>query len=109
MNKNKEYYKEYYYRTIVDLLGGVKEGLIQGVAFDMRWPVLNNKLTPSIKIVYSIPLVYDTNREARYGSLYLNPKLDIMPFETFNIIIGSELFFASCQKKFSEFCGRSYN
>lgn len=93
-NKDKEYYKTYYYRSITDSLAGVREGLLQGIIFEMKWPVINALLTPSIVVMYSIPLIYDTNREARYGSLYLNPELDIKPVDSFHIIIGADLFYS---------------
>jgi len=94
INEDQEYYDIYYYRILTDNLGGVREGLINGIAVHLKWPMLNSLLTPSLKVIYTLPSLYDTDREIRFGSLYLKTQLDIMPFETFNILIGAELFFS---------------
>jgi hypothetical protein len=56
--------------------------------------VLDSLLTPSIKIAYLIPLIYDYDHEIRYGSLYINPELDIMPIDSFHIKIGASLYYS---------------
>jgi hypothetical protein len=94
LNKSEGYYEEFYYRSLTDNLGLIREGFLHGIALRMEWPVLSNLLTPSIEITYSIPLLYDTDREARYGNLYFNPELDIMPLDSFHILIGADLFFS---------------
>ena len=60
----------------------------------MECPLLNSLLNPKITIVYLIPLVYDYEHEIRYGALAIRPELDIMPIDSFHIVIGADLFFS---------------
>ncbi len=94
LNKSENYYNEFYYRTLTDSLALIREGLLHGVSLRMEWSILNDLLTPSFETVYSIPIIYDTNREARYGNLYFNPQIDIMPLDSFHILLGADLFFS---------------
>ena len=94
LNENEEYYEEFFYRKFTDNLALRREGFLHGISLKMEWPVLASLLTPSIEAIYSIPLIYDTDREARYGNLYINPELDIMPLDSFHILIGADLFFS---------------
>ncbi|MCG8570134.1 MAG: hypothetical protein MJB14_08340 [Spirochaetes bacterium] len=97
----KDYMKEYYYRALVYQLGTVTQGLTQGLSINMEWPVLDSKLTPSITAAYFLPLLYgyEHGQEVRYGSLALQPELDIMPFDSFHIVIGSNLYFSWIKQK----------
>ena len=92
--KDEDYYEEYYYRAVLYGLGSSYEGFLQGITFNMEWPVLNDVLTPSIVVGYYLPLIYDYDREAKYGSLYINPELDISPIDSFHILFGADLFYA---------------
>lgn len=94
LNKSESYYEKFYYRKFTDKLALIREGFLHGISLRMEWPVLNSLLTPSIETIYSIPMIYDTDREARYGNLYINPEFDIMPLDSFHIIIGADLFFS---------------
>jgi len=96
---DRSYMKRFYYRAMVEKLGEVNEGLLQGISLKMKWPVLDNLLTPSLAASYILPLVYDYDEEKRYGSLYFNTELDIMPIDSFHIIIGTDLYFSWIQKK----------
>lgn len=102
-DKNKigdeKYMEEFYYRVLVNGLGGVTEGFLHGISLNMKWPVLNELLTPSITFSYILPLIYDYDEEKRYGSLYIKPELDIMPIDSFHILIGANLYFSWAQKK----------
>lgn len=91
---SKKYMEEYYYRLLTNKLGGIDAGLIQAVSINLKWPVLNDLVTPSVAFLYSIPLIYDYNQEIRYGGIYLNPELDIIPFDSFHIIIGADLYYS---------------
>lgn len=93
-NEVKSYYREFYYRSLTDVLGGVTEGLLNGLSIQMKWPVLKSKLVPTLELLYSIPAIYNTDREARYGNLYIKPELEINPMEAFYILIGADLFFS---------------
>jgi hypothetical protein len=94
LNENENYYSEFYYRKTTDSLALIREGFLQGVSLKMNWPVFKSVLTPSIESVYTVPAIYNTDREARYGTLYINPEIDIMPLDSFHILIGSDLFFS---------------
>lgn len=96
---DQSYMKRFYYRAMVEKLGEVNEGFLQGVSLKMKWPVLDNLLTPSLAASYILPLIYDYDEEKRYGSLYFNTELDIMPVDSFHIIVGTDLYFSWVQKK----------
>ncbi|MCG8572511.1 MAG: hypothetical protein MJB14_20450 [Spirochaetes bacterium] len=115
LDQSTNYHKEQYYRAVTDNMALVREGLVQGIALELKWPVLNDLLTPQIRIVYSLPLDYDTEQEIRYGSLYLRPELDIMPVDSFHIMVGADLFFSwykpkdeSVQINDDDFTGNQY-
>lgn len=91
---DKDYMLQYYYRAITNGLGTVRSSGIIGGAVSFKWPVLNSLLTPAISGSYMYPIGYDYERETRYGSLYLNPELDIMPIDSFHIKIGSNLYYS---------------
>ena len=97
--ESKSYYNEYYYRFMTNYLGGVTEGLYQGIITNFEWPVLKQLLTPSITAAYFLPLIYDYDEEIRYGSMIIKPELDIMPFDSFHIVLGADLFFAWYKQK----------
>jgi len=99
---DEEYMEEFFYRAMVNKFAEINEGFLQGISLNMKWPVLNELLTPSITISYILPLIYDYDQEKRYGSLYLKPELDIMPIDSFHILIGGELYFSWAQKKDEE-------
>jgi hypothetical protein len=91
---DESYMKRFYYRSMVDKLGSIDAGLLQGLSVEMKWPVLDNLLEPSMTAAYFLPLLYDYGHEIRYGSLYMKPALDIMPIDSFHIKLGVELFFS---------------
>ena len=94
MNKDEDYYDEYYSKSLVDYLGGETEGLLHGLSLRMEWPVLNSLLNPKITAVYLVPLLYDYDHEIRYGGFTIRPEFDIMPIDSFHIVIGADLFFS---------------
>ena len=96
---DEKYMEEFYYRAMVNRFGDVEEGFINGISLKMSWPVLDNLLTPSFTGSYILPLIYDYEVQKRYGSIYLNPELDIMPIDSFHILIGADLYFSWIQKK----------
>lgn len=116
LNEDPDYYEEYSYRTLTNTLAGVSNGLYQGLLLNMEWPVNNDLVTPQIRLGYFIPLLYDTNNEKKYGSLMINPEVEIKPFDSFNIIMGARLNFAwhetkgrSVATNYSDQVGRSFD
>jgi len=99
---NKDYIEEYYYRSLTNILGGVSEGLLQGLFINMKWPVLDSLIAPSITAGYFLPLLYDYDEEKRFGSLFLKPEIDIMPIDSLHILIGADLYFSWYQPKDSD-------
>jgi len=91
---DKKYMEEFYYRALTDNLGGYRAGLTQGLIVKMEWPLLNSLLTPSFTAIYALPLVYDYDHEIKYGSLAINPEFDIMPVDSFHIVLGADLCFS---------------
>jgi hypothetical protein len=81
-------------------IGTVYEGLNQGLLTKFEWPVMNSLLKPAMIAGYYIPLIYDYSEEQRYGTLLLNPEIDVMPFDSFHIVLGSDLFFSWHKKKY---------
>lgn len=89
-----DYMEEYYYRAITNKLGSHFAGLNQGLTVNMKFPFLNDMITPEITVGYMLPLLYDTSYETKYGAALIKPELDIMPFDSFHIIIGADLYYA---------------
>ncbi|MCG8568960.1 MAG: hypothetical protein MJB14_02365, partial [Spirochaetes bacterium] len=101
-SENLNYYRTYYYRSMTDMLANQLEGLYQGLLINMSWPVMNSLLTPSLITGYTLPLFYDYNHEIRYGTLMIKPELDIMPIDSFHIVIGADLVFSWLKKEGEE-------
>ena len=91
---NEKYMEEYYYRVLTDKLGSYQEGLNLGAFIKLKWKFLNELLVPEISTGYVVPLIYDYDKYDRYGALYLKPLVDIMPFDSFHITVGAELYFS---------------
>lgn len=91
---DKDYVEEYMYRALTQKLGSQYAGLMQGLTAKLKFPLLNDILTPSVTLAYMLPLIYDYNYEVKYGSAIIKPELDIMPFDSFHILIGAELCYA---------------
>ncbi len=91
---SKSYMMSYYYRAVTNEIGTIRSGVSLGLSVNFKWPVLNSLLTPSISALYAVPVDYDWEHDARYGSLFLRPELDIMPIDSFHIKIGAQLFYA---------------
>lgn len=96
---DKEYMLRYYYRAITNGLGNILSTATVGAAVNFKWPLFNSTLTPMISFMYSLPIGYDYDQKIRYGNLYLNPELDIMPIDSFHIKIGANLYYAWKKEK----------
>jgi hypothetical protein len=86
--------QEIYQRALVENLGLETEGLLQGMTANLKCELLNGTLTPQVTAVYAVPFQYDDTNEKRYGSLALNPELDIKPVDSFHIKLGADLAYA---------------
>lgn len=96
IGKDEDYYEEYYYRSMVNELGGITEGLDIGFSTSLKFPVSINqiKLEPSLSASYIIPFLYDNSEKTRYGNLYIKPELKFSPFDSLTFIVGADLYFA---------------
>jgi len=96
LGEDEDYYKEYYYRSMVNELGGITEGLNIGFSSSLKFPVTiqHFKLEPQISISYILPLLYDTNEKIRYGNFYVKPEFSFSPFDSLTFLIGADLYFA---------------
>jgi hypothetical protein len=85
---------EVYERALVNSLGLQTEGLLQGVTTNIKYELADGAFTPQITAVYVVPFLYDDTNETRYGSLALNPEIDVKPVDSFHIILGVDLAYA---------------
>jgi hypothetical protein len=85
---------EAYERALVNGLGLQTEGLLQGVTTNIKYELADGAFTPQITAVYVVPFLYDDTNETRYGSLALNPEIDVKPVDSFHIILGVDLAYA---------------
>lgn len=83
-----------YERALVNSLGLETEGLIQGVTVNLKYEFGKGAVTPQLTAVYALPCLYDDTKETRYGSLALNPEIDLMPVDSFHIKAGADLAYA---------------
>lgn len=88
------YMQEFYQRAFVDKLGLDTQGMLHGVTLNLKWELLDALVTPQITLIYFKPFDYDDSQETRYGSLALNPEVDIKPLDSFHIKVGADLFYA---------------
>jgi hypothetical protein len=85
---------EYYERALVNGLGLQTEGLLQGVTTNIKYELADGTFTPQITAVYVVPFLYDDTNAKRYGSLALNPEIDVKPMDSFHIKVGADLAYA---------------
>ena len=93
------YNETYYERALASSLGMETEGLLQGASLDLSWALFDSRLTPRLIAVYTLPFLYDDSQVTRYGSFALNPEIDLMPVDSFHILIGAELAYALYSNK----------
>lgn len=86
-------------RSLTQSLGLQTEGLTQGLTVNLKFPLLDNLLTPSLTAAYVLPFMYDSTNVTRFGSLALNPELDFMPIDSFHIKLGADLCYSWIQPK----------
>jgi len=91
---DQSYMQDYYERSMVNAVGRDTEGLLQGVTCNVKYEIADALFTPQITAVYAKPYQYDDTNETRYGSVVLNPELDIKPVDSFHILIGSDLYYS---------------
>jgi hypothetical protein len=89
-----DYMTEYYYRAFTQRLGGQTEGLNVGASLALKFPFAGNVVTPTLSAAYLVPFEYDDSSVTRYGSLVLNPEVDIMPVDSWHLILGARLQYA---------------
>jgi hypothetical protein len=96
---DQAYMEEYYYRSFTQRLGGQTEGLNVGASLALKFPFAGDVVTPTLAAAYVMPFEYDDASVTRFGSLVLNPEIDIMPMDSFHIVIGASLDFAWVKSK----------
>jgi hypothetical protein len=100
LGQSEEYYREFYYRSLLFELASLQEALLQGVALNLEWSFADSLVNPCLQVVYLFPLLYEQKTLAngtavdymRLGSLMLNAELDVMPFDSFHLIMGCDLY-----------------
>ena len=88
------YMQKFFERSLVNSLGSETEGLLQGITVDSKWELLDALLTPELIAAYTFPFFYDASSETRYGSLVLNPEIDLMPLDSFHVKLGAALYYS---------------
>jgi hypothetical protein len=91
---DQAYMEEYYQRAMVNGLGLQTEGLLQGVTANLKWEFAGGAITPQATAVYIAPFQYDDAIQKRYGSLALNPEIDLKPVDSFHIKLGADLAYS---------------
>jgi len=91
---DQAYMQNFYERAMVNTIGRDTEGLLQGATCNIKYEIADALFTPQITAVFAKPYQYDDTNENRYGSVVLNPELDIKPVDSFHILIGSDLYYS---------------
>jgi hypothetical protein len=91
---DQAYMQEYYQRALVNKLGLQTEGLLQGATVNLKWELADGAITPQVTGAYVLPFLYDDSVETRYGSLALNPEIDLKPVDSFHVKLGADLAYA---------------
>lgn len=82
------------YRQLAQTLGSDTEELLQGITTNLKFPLDESRITPTLTGAYMVPLGYDDTKATRYGAMVLNPEVDLMPADSFHILFGSQLQYA---------------
>lgn len=91
---DKDYMEEFYYRALVNKIGGLSEGLLNGVVMRSEFPMNYQKIKPMLTAALFIPAIYDEEEKTRYVSLALRPEIEFKPADSFYISLGSDLYFS---------------
>lgn len=97
---SENYYDEYFNRLIINRLSGINEGFLQGISFNTELDFADSAFCPSFTAAYFLPLIYNekiNNNNVpvsynRLGSWILQASFDFMPFDSFHIILGTDLY-----------------
>jgi hypothetical protein len=92
--RDSAYMETYFERATVQRLGGQYEGLLQGLALNLKFPFAEDRVVPSITAICLMPFLYDDSVVTRYGSLGLKPEIDFAPKDSLHIKLGAELCYA---------------
>lgn len=93
-NTNTSDMQVYYDRMLVGFLGSEMEEVTQGLTFNAQWNFADSTFSPKVTGIYTVPFFYDDSRETRYGNLVLRPEIDVMPIDSFHIVVGAILSYA---------------
>ncbi len=104
---NRTYMEKYYYRLFARNME--TEGLNIGLLARFKWTLLDSMLEPSLSAGYFLPFLYDRDYDKKYGSLFLNPEIEIEPLESFSIVLGANLYYAWHKEKGSDRISLNYN
>jgi len=97
---DQAYMKRFFERNMTQKLGTQTEGLTQGITTNLKLPLDDaSVVNPTLTAAYVMPFNYDDTTAWRYGSLVLNPQIDIAPFDAFHIYLGSDLYYAWIQPR----------
>ena len=88
------YATEYYARALSSSLGDQTEGLLSGFILRSDFPLANGRWTPGLTSAYYLPSLYDWSGEIRYGSLVLEPRIDLVPSDAVTLTLGSQLIWS---------------
>jgi len=88
------YAESYMERTLANTIGAETEGMIHGCSANLKWELHDALITPQVKAVYYMPFNYDDSARKRYGSLAINPEIDLKPVDSFHIVAGAELHYS---------------
>jgi hypothetical protein len=91
---DKKYMEEFYYRAVTNSLSSTYAGLVQGLLINMKFPFMDDKITPEISAGYMLPLNYNYDYETKYGSAVIKPSIAFMPFDSFVITLGADLVYS---------------
>ena len=82
------------YRTLTQPLGDQTEQMLNSLTVNLKWPLLDSTLTPTLSGVVSVPFNYDTTNQTRYAATNLNPEIDWMPADGLHVLFGADLAYA---------------
>jgi hypothetical protein len=91
---DEAYMRTYFERAMVQKLAGQGEGLLQGLSLNLKLPLPDAPVVPSLTALCLVPFLYDDAGGGRYLSLALKPEIDIAPADSFHIVVGAELCYA---------------
>jgi len=86
------------YRSMTQALGDQSEQLMNSLTANLKFPLGDDLVTPSLSGAVIVPWRYDDTVATRLASAYLNPQVDFKPADGVHLLFGADLCYGWIKK-----------